>query len=249
MSRLAGDKLVDSENSVAIRSNWVSSMVEFVWKRRNALMARLLVLPLESFRANVYPLVYGVKSVASGSIEAITKLSRSKSGVDWSKAERFVGVLDVVTHLASSLDPTLIFEVGINMLFLADVPGGKPEWASTSIITILMLWDRQEFLLRESILLELLLPTYIFSILVCRLLLMVRNLRAESDRMHALACICRTALCVDLFAKESVRRSQKPLPRTDIASLFEDTTIRDDLNSVTSKNLFREELVATLVES
>ncbi|KAI3806286.1 hypothetical protein L1987_22185 [Smallanthus sonchifolius] len=27
MSRLAGDKLVDSENSVVIRSNWVSSMV------------------------------------------------------------------------------------------------------------------------------------------------------------------------------------------------------------------------------
>lgn len=82
-----------------------------------------------------------------------------------------------------------------------------------------------------------------------RLLLMVRNLRAESDRMHALACICRTALCVDLFAKESVRRGQKPLAGTDIASLFEDTRIKDDLNSVTSKSLFREELVATLVES
>nr|GEY30239.1 protein TPLATE [Tanacetum cinerariifolium] len=259
MSRLAGDKLVDSENSVAIRSNWVSSMVEFVWKRRNALMARSLVLPVESFRASVYPLVYGVKSVASGSIEAITKLSRSKSGVDWSKAERFVGVSDVVTHLApflaSSLDPALIFEVGINMLFLADVPGGKPEWASTSIIAILTLWDRQEFSsARESIvravvtnlhLLDLSMQVSLFK----RLLLMVRNLRAESDRMHALACICRTALCVDLFAKESVRRGQKPLPGTDIASLFEDTRIRDDLNSVTSKNLFREELVATLVES
>ncbi|KAL8038796.1 hypothetical protein ABFX02_11G131200 [Erythranthe guttata] len=78
---------------------------------------------------------------------------------------------------------------------------------------------------------------------------MVRNLRAESDRMHALACICRTALCVDLFAKESVRRGQKPVAATDIASLFEDARIKDDLNSVTSKSLFREELVAMLVES
>lgn len=78
---------------------------------------------------------------------------------------------------------------------------------------------------------------------------MVRNLRAESDRMHALACVCRTALCVDLFAKESVRRGQKPLAGTDIASLFEDARIRDDLNSVTSKSLFREELVASLMES
>lgn len=78
---------------------------------------------------------------------------------------------------------------------------------------------------------------------------MVRNLRAESDRMHALACICRTALCVDLFAKESVRRGQKPLAGTDIASLFEDARIKSDLNSVTSKSLFREELVAMLVES
>ena len=82
-----------------------------------------------------------------------------------------------------------------------------------------------------------------------RLLLMVRNLRAESDRMHALACICRTALCVDLFAKESVRRGQKPLPGTDVTSLFEDTRVKDDLNSITSKSLFREELVASLVES
>ncbi|XP_024973081.1 protein TPLATE isoform X1 [Cynara cardunculus var. scolymus] len=264
MSRLAGDKLVDSENSVAIRSNWVSSMVEFVWRRRNALMARSLILPVESFRASVYPLVYAVKSVASGTFEAFQKLSRSSkktngSTLDSSKTERFVGVSDVVTHLApflaSSLDPALIFEVGINMLYLADVPGGKPEWASTSIIAVLTLWDRQEFSsARESIvravvtnlhLLDLSMQVSLFK----RLLLMVRNLRAESDRMHALACICRTALCVDLFAKESVRRGQKPLPGTDIASLFEDVRIRDDLNTVTSKSLFREELVATLVES
>jgi hypothetical protein len=67
--------------------------------------------------------------------------------------------------------------------------------------------------------------------------------------MHALACICRTALCVDLFAKESVRRGQKPVPGTDVISLFEDVRVKEDLNSVTSKNLFREELVASLVES
>ncbi|KAL0424218.1 UNVERIFIED_CONTAM: protein TPLATE [Sesamum radiatum] len=78
---------------------------------------------------------------------------------------------------------------------------------------------------------------------------MVRNLRAESDRMHALACICRTALCVYLLAKENVRRGQKPLVGTDIASLFEDARIKDDLHSITSKSLFREELVAMLVES
>ncbi|KAJ0520254.1 putative protein TPLATE [Helianthus annuus] len=116
-------------------------------------MARSLILPVESFRATVYPLVYAVKSVPSGSIEAFQKLSRSSKktnmgSLDSSKAERFVGVSDVVTHLApflaSSLDPTLIFEVGINMLYLADVPGGKPEWTSASIIAILTLWDRQE---------------------------------------------------------------------------------------------------------
>lgn len=264
MSRLAGDKLVDSENSVAIRSNWVSSMVVFVWRKRNALMARSLLLPVESFRASVYPLVYAVKAVASGSVEVIQKLSRSSKSVnvnalDSSNAERLVGVSDLVTHLApflaSSLDPALIFEVGINMLYLADVPGGKPEWASASIIAILTLWDRQEFSsARESIvravvtnlhLLDLSMQVSLFK----RLLLMVRNLRAESDRMHALACICRTALCVDLFAKESVRRGQKPLPGTDIASLFEDARVKDDLNSITSKSLFREELVAMLVES
>ncbi|XAR53505.1 hypothetical protein NMG60_11022088 [Bertholletia excelsa] len=264
MSRLAGDKLVDSENSVAIRSNWVSSAVDFVWKKRNALMARSLVLPIENFRASVYPLVYSVKAVASGSLEVIRKLSKSSKSADSStldsrNAETFVGVSDVVSHLApflaSSLEPALIFEVAINMLYLADVPGGKPEWASQSIIAILTLWDRQEFsAARESIvravvtnlhLLDLSMQVSLFK----RLLLMVRNLRAESDRMHALACICRTALCVDLFAKESVRRGQKPLPGTDIVSLFEDARIKDDLNSVTSKSLFREELVAMLVES
>ena len=51
---------------------------------------------------------------------------------------------------------------------------------------------------------------------------MVRNLRVEADSMHALACICRTALTVDLFAKESVRRGQKPLQNTNIAALFEE---------------------------
>lgn len=160
MSRLAGDKLVDSENSVAIRSNWVSSMVDFVWTHRNTLMARSLILPVESFRATVYPLVYAVKAVASGSVEAIRKLSKTRNSkvLDYggNNAGSFVGASDVVSHLApflaSSLDPALIFEVAINMLFLADVPGGKPEWASQSIIAILTLWDRQEFSsARESI--------------------------------------------------------------------------------------------------
>ncbi|XP_057982717.1 protein TPLATE [Malania oleifera] len=264
MSRLAGDKLVDSENSLAIRSNWVSSMVDFVWKKRNALMARSLILPIENFKATVFPIVYAVKAVASGAIEVIRKLSKSSRSanahtVDSGNAERFVGVSDVVSHLApflvSSLDPALIFEVGINMLYLADVPGGKPEWASLSIIAILTLWDRQEFFsARESIVRAVVTNLHLLDLhmqvsLFKRLLLMVRNLRAESDRMHALACICRTALCVDLFAKESVRRGQKPLPGTDIASLFEDARIKDDLNNVTSKSLFREELVASLVES
>ncbi|KAL1824687.1 hypothetical protein ACET3Z_011465 [Daucus carota] len=264
MSRLAGDKLVDSENSVAIRSYWVSSMVDFAWKKRNALMSRSLILPVENFRATVHPLVYAVKAVASGSIEMIEKLYMSSRMAKieknvFSNAERLVGVSDVVSHLApflnSSLDPALIFEVGLNMLYLADVPGGKPEWASASIIAILTLWDRQEFSsARESIvravvtnihLLDLSMQVSLFK----RLLLMVRNLRAESDRMHALACICRTALCVDLFAKESVRRGQKPLPGTEVTSLFEEASIRADLNIVSSKSLFREELVATLVES
>ncbi|KAH7681023.1 Armadillo-like helical-containing protein [Dioscorea alata] len=260
MSRLAGDKLIDSENSLAIRSKWVAAAVDFVWKSRNALMARSLILPIESFRVTVFPLVYATKAVASGAMEVFRKLSKSSNTETdsfWS-AEKVVGVSDVVSHLLpflSSLDPPLIFEVGINMLSLADVPGGKPEWASASIIAILTLWDRQEFSsARESIvravvtnlhLLDLHMQVSIFK----RLLLMVRNLRAESDRMHALACICRTALCVDLFAKESVRRGQKPLPGTDIASLFEDLRIKDDLNSVANKSLFREELVASLVES
>ncbi|XP_010554114.1 PREDICTED: protein TPLATE-like [Tarenaya hassleriana] len=151
MSRLAGDKLVDSENFLAIRSKWESSMVDFVWKKRSALLARSLVLPVERFRATVFPLVFAVKAVASGSVEVIRQLSKASSGaatngtdVD-SNAEKLVGVSDLVTHLASSLEPALIFEVGINMLYLADVPGGKPEWASLSIIAILILWDRQEF--------------------------------------------------------------------------------------------------------
>jgi hypothetical protein len=125
-------------------------------------MSRSLILPVETFRATVFPLVFSVKAVASGSVEVIRKLSKAGTGsgvngsvVD-SNAERLVGVSDVVTHLApflvSSLDPALIFEVGINMLYLADVPGGKPEWASQSIIAILTLWDRQEFSsARESI--------------------------------------------------------------------------------------------------
>lgn len=170
-----------------------------------------------------------------------------------------MGVSDVVTHLApflvSSLEPALIYEVGINMLYLADVPGGKPEWASQSIIAILTLWDRQEFSsARESIVRAVVTNLHLLDLhmqvsLFKKLLLMVKNLRAESDRMYALACICRTALCVHLFAKESVRRGQKPLPGTDIASLFEDARVNDDLNSITSKSLFREELVASLVES
>ncbi|XP_051117252.1 protein TPLATE isoform X2 [Andrographis paniculata] len=263
MSRLAGDKLVDTEHSVAIRSKWVSSMVDLVWDKRSALMSRSLILPVEIFRTTISPLVYAVKAVATRSVEAIKMLSRSLNDhgmtSDSENADKFIGVSDVVSHLApylaSSLDPSLIFEVALNMLYLADVPGGKPELASASIIAILTLWDRQEYSSgRESIVRAVVTNLHLLNLsmqvsLFNKLLNMVRNLRAESDRMYALACICRTALCVDLFAKESVRRGQKPLAGTHVTSLFEDARIKDDLNSITSKDLFREELVAMLVES
>ena len=59
-----------------------------------------------------------------------------------------------------------------------------------------------------------------------RLLLMVRNLRVEADRMHALACICRAALVVDLFGKESAHRGQRPVAGSDIGvSLFADPQV------------------------
>lgn len=163
MSRLAGDKLVPSENSLAIRSNWVVAMANFVWNKRNLLLSRAMVLPIESFRAAVFPLVYAVKTVASGVVQDLQKLSGNSRGNDGSprgplefgNAEKIVGVSDVVSHLVpflSSLDPALVFEVAINLLSLADVPGGKPEWAMGSITAILTLWDRQEFsAARESI--------------------------------------------------------------------------------------------------
>ena len=71
-----------------------------------------------------------------------------------------------------------------------------------------------------------------------RFLLMVRNLRVESDRMHTLACIFQTSLCVDTFAKESVQRGKKPHTGIDIASLFEDLRIKEDLNNVMTNSLF-----------
>ncbi|KAH7441479.1 hypothetical protein KP509_03G039800 [Ceratopteris richardii] len=265
MSRLAGDKLISTEASLAIRSNWIISMCKFVWEKRNLLMARSLVLPLESFRSTIQPLVFAIKAVATGMVEEMQAISggdtspRGPMGEkEFVNAERILAVSDLVSHLVpflSSVDPPLVFEVGVNLLSLADVPGGKPEWASASVTAILTLWDRQEFSSgKESIvkavvqnlqLLDLHMQVSLFK----RLLTMVRNLRVEADRMHALACICRTALCVDLFARESVKRGQKPLPGTDIASLFEDPRIKEDLTNVSSSSLFREELVACLVES
>jgi hypothetical protein len=97
--------------------------------------------------------------VASGVVNTLRRIAKPgdttiADSVE-SSAEKLVGVSDIVSHLLpflSSLDPPLVFEVGINMLALADVPGGKPEWASAAIIAILTLWDRQEFSsMRETI--------------------------------------------------------------------------------------------------
>ncbi|KAG6555879.1 hypothetical protein Mapa_002521 [Marchantia paleacea] len=265
LSRLAGDKLIPSEASLAIRSAWVSAMCRFVWEKRDFLMARSLILPVENFRATVSPLVFAVKAVTTGMVEEMQAITGQQGSPrspleerDFVNAERILGVSDLVSHLVpflSSLDPALVFEVGINLLSLADVPGGKPEWASAPIMALLNLWDRQEFRAgRESIVRAVvknlqLLDLHMQVALFKRLLVMVRNLRVDADRMHALACICRTALCVDLFSKESVRRGQKPLPGTDVTSLFEDPMTKEDLANVSSNSLFREELVACLVES
>lgn len=69
LSRLAGDKLVPSEDSLAIRAGWVVAMCRFVWEKRNFLMARSKVFTTDSFRASVFPLVFSAKAVASRMVE------------------------------------------------------------------------------------------------------------------------------------------------------------------------------------
>lgn len=58
-----------------------------------------------------------------------------------------VEVSDMVSHLAPclslSLYPALNLEVGIKMLYLADIPGGKTVGVSQLIIATLTLWDRK----------------------------------------------------------------------------------------------------------
>ncbi|KAI9099622.1 hypothetical protein K1719_024627 [Acacia pycnantha] len=121
------------------------------------------------------------------------------------------------------------------MLLLADVPGGKPEWASKSIIAILTLWDRREFSsARESIL-----RAVVTNFHLLDLHIQVGNLwEVQSPQLGSvLIFLPRKAF------------EEKPLAGTDIASLFEDARVKDDFNSITSKSIFREELVASLVES
>ena len=280
LSRLAGDKIISTESSLAVRSQFVISAVEFVWFKRDLLMARAAVLPLDKMRSTVYPLVYAARAVASGMLDDMKSLAGTRKGAgvggghptqggglgggsgvnkDLVNAERILGVSDIISHLSpflsSSLDPALVYEVGIQVLSLAGVPGGKPEWALGPITAFLTLWDRQEYSAgREAIvkavvsnlqLLDLHLQVALFK----RLLVMVRNLRVESDRMYALACICQTALCLDLFVKESARRGQKPLAGTDVSALLEDAHTRKEFSSVSADSLFREELLACLAET
>jgi hypothetical protein len=81
--------------------------------------------------------------------------NQGAGGRDFNNAEHILGISDVVSHLLPYLfvlDPALVYEVSVNLLSLADVPGGKPEWASAPITALLTLWDRQEFSAgRESI--------------------------------------------------------------------------------------------------
>ncbi|KAM0867876.1 hypothetical protein ACQ4PT_041691 [Festuca glaucescens] len=159
MSRLAGDKLVDGEGALAVRAQWAADAIDFIWSRRNMLIARSMVMPVETFRVTVYPLVHAAKMVASGAVNTLRQIAKpgdtTIAETVEASAEKLVGVSDIVSHLLpflSSLYPPLVFEVGINMLSLADAPGGKPEWASAAIVAILTLWDRLEFSsMRETI--------------------------------------------------------------------------------------------------
>jgi hypothetical protein len=97
--------------------------------------------------------------VASGAVNTLRQIAKpgdtTVAETVEASAEKLVWVSDIVSHLLpflSSLYPPLVFEVGINMLSLADAPGGKPEWASAAIVAILTLWDRLEFSsMRETI--------------------------------------------------------------------------------------------------
>ncbi|CAI7877910.1 unnamed protein product [Closterium sp. NIES-53] len=195
-------------------------------------------------------------------VSSETAAAAAEERKDLVNTERMLGVADIVTHLSpylASLDPSIVFEVGLQILALAAVPGGKPEWATGPVTAFLSLWDRQEYSAgREAIVKAVvsnlpLLDIHTQAALFKRLLLMVRGLRAEADRMVALASICRAALCVDLFSKESARRGQRPVTGTDVSSLFDDPQIKDELALPVVPNvdsgLFREELLACLVES
>lgn len=85
-----------------------------------------------------FPLIYATKIIASGIVDIFHELSKIAALPDSSLVEKLDRIFDVVLRLLpffSLLDPPLVFEVGINMLSLADIPGGKLEWALASIIT------------------------------------------------------------------------------------------------------------------
>lgn len=155
LSRLAGDKLIPGEASVAVRCQFVMTLVDLVWARRDLLMARASLLPFESLRYTVLPLVFAARARVTGLLEEMRVLAGMQPSADVSNApkansdaENALGIADIVSHLApylNSLDPALVYEVGINMLALAGIPGGKAEWAAAPITAFLALWDRQEY--------------------------------------------------------------------------------------------------------
>jgi hypothetical protein len=164
LSRMAGDKLIPGEASVAVRCQFVMNLADLVWAKRDLLMARAAILPFESMRYTVLPLVFAARARVTGLLEEMRVLAgmqpsseaansqgaSSKAGGsrETAAAENVLGISDIVSHLApylNSLDPALVYEVGINLLALAGVPGGKAEWAAAPITAFLTLWDRQEY--------------------------------------------------------------------------------------------------------
>lgn len=159
VSRTAGHKVTAPEAGVSVWPDMVANLCAFIWSTRDVLMSRASLLPLDLFRPSVYPLAFAARAIATGLVDDLKLIAnpaeraRRESNAsleerDLVNAERTLGVADIVTHFMPYLgcsEPALVYDVGIQLLSLAGVPGGKPEWAAGPITAFLALWDRQEF--------------------------------------------------------------------------------------------------------
>eukprot|EP00898_Chlorokybus_atmophyticus_P005996 jgi/Chlat1/6398/Chrsp45S05915 len=251
--------LVDRGAQCALFQSAVQ-VCELMWSKRALILERNTCLPSSVQDATCYPLAFCMWAQASGEVSRLkTEGSVPHTEAVLNQSELALTVADLGEQLVTSLtssNAALAYEAAVALFKLCTLPSlGRSDWATTAVVALLSICERPEYSSgREVVLSKVMENVHLADAhaqlpAAHRVLALTRGLPSMFARLRILVLVGQIAFSRRVAAWASSQHGELPPPQTSFQHLWDDRKSSTELTATMADSMYREELLASLVEA